>query len=97
MAFISADLTLMSQANGYATYRYDTLDAHATVDTAGYFNNVDDTVILRVGDLIDVVVWATATRTGTVSTYGRHIVNEVTAAGVVDVSNVTVGVVTDTD
>ena len=97
MAFNSADLTLMGQANGYGTYRYDTLDTHATVDTDGYFNNDDDTINLAVGDLIDVVVWSTAIRSGTISTYGRHIVLSVSAAGVVDTTDVTVGVVTDTD
>lgn len=97
MAFNSADLVLVSSVNGFSLYRYDTLDTHATVDTAGYFNNSDDTQNISVGDLIDVVVWGTAIRTGTISTYGRHIVNQVTAAGIVDLSNVTVGVVTDTD
>lgn len=97
MAYISGDLTLVSSANGYAYYRYDTLDTHATLDSAGYFNNSDDTLILRVGDILDVVVWASAVRTGTISTYGRHIVNAVTGAGVVDTSDVTVGVVVDTD
>lgn len=97
MAFDNKQLTLISSVNGFGLYRYDTLDAHATVDSDGYFNNSDDTVILRVGDIIDVVVWATAVRTGTVSTYGRHVVLSVSDAGVVDVTDVTVGTVTDTD
>lgn len=98
MAYTAGNLTMLSQGNGFAAYRYDTLDAHATVDSAGYFNNIDDNLKLSVGDIIDVVVWATAVRTGTISTYGRHIVNAVTAAtGIVDVSDVTVGTVTDTD
>ena len=98
MAFDSANLTLISHANGYGYYRYDTLDAHGDVDAAGYFNNTDDTLLLVVGDIIDVVVWATAIRTGTISTYGRHIVNEVTAStGSVDTTDVTVGVMTDSD
>jgi len=97
VAYISGDLVLMSQGNGYGNYRYDTLDTHATVDTDGYFNNSDDSLDLRVGDTVDVYVWATAVRTGTISTYGRHVVLTVSAAGVVDVTNVTVGVVTDTD
>ena len=97
MAFNSADLVLVSSVNGFALYRYDTLDTHATVDTNGYFNNSDDDQNLAVGDLIDVVVWGTAIRSGTISTYGRHIVNAVSAVGVVDTSDVTVGVVTDTD
>ena len=97
MAFDKNNLTLLSQGNGFGHYRYDTLDTHADVDSAGYFNNNDDAINLAVGDIVDVVVWGTAVRSGTIATYGRHIINEVTAAGVVDVSNVTVGVVTDTD
>jgi hypothetical protein len=76
-------------------WTYSTLDAHATVDTSGYFNSA--AALLREGDIIDVVVWATAIGAGgTVSTYGRHIVLTI-ASGVVDVSNVTVGTMTDTD
>ncbi len=98
MAFDKSNLTLLSNGNGFGLYRYDTLDTHASVDTAGYFNNSDDDLNLAVGDVVDVVVWGTAVRTGTISTYGRHIVNAVTAStGVVDISNVTVGVITDTD
>jgi len=98
MAFDSANLVSMGHFNGYNHYRYDTLDAHATVDGAGYFNNLDDDQNFAVGEIIEVVVWSTAIRTGTISTYGRHIVNAVTAAtGVVDTSDVTVGTVTDSD
>lgn len=96
MAFITSDLINLGSFNGYNHWRYDTLDTHATVDSSGYFNNSDDDQIFGVGDLIDIIVWTTALRTGTISTYGRHIVNEV-ASGVVDISNVTVGVVTDSD
>lgn len=97
MAFDKSNLTLLSQGNGFGHYRYDTLDTNADVDSAGYFNNSDDEINLAAGDLVDVVVWATAVRTGTIAAYGRHIVNSVTAAGVVDVSDVTAGNVTDTD
>jgi hypothetical protein len=96
MAFLTADLVLQFSANGYNHFRYDTTDTHATVDTDGYFNNSDDDQVFQVGDLIDVVVWTTATRTGTISTYGRHIVLSVTD-GAVDVSDVTVGTVADAD
>lgn len=85
----------MGQANGYGHYRYDTLDNHATVDGAAYFTG-DAVSMLKVGDIIDVIVWSTAVRTGTISTYGRHIVNSNTGSAV-DVSDVTVGVVTDSD
>ena len=97
MAFEKSNLTLLSHGNGFGHYRYDTVDTHADVDSSGYFNNAADEINLSIGDLVDVVVWGTAVRTGTISTYGRHIVNDVTAAGVVDTSDVTVGVVTDTD
>lgn len=96
MAFDNQELALVSSVNGFGLYRYDTLDAHATVDGDGYFNNSDDSINLRVGDLIDVVVWSTAVRTGTISTYGRHIVLA-DVAGVIDVTNVTVGLMTDSD
>jgi len=94
MAFIASDLVLQNSANGYNYFRYDTLDTHATVRADGYFNNSDDDQILNVGDLLDVVVWTTALRTGTISTYGRHIVLVVTA-GSVDLSDVTTGDVTN--
>ena len=98
MAFDASQLGVVGYVNGYTHYRYDTLDTHATVDTVGYFNNIDDVVNLAKGDIIEVVVWSTAVRSGTISTYGTHIVNAVASAtGIVDVSDVTVNVVTDTD
>jgi hypothetical protein len=76
-------------------FSYATLDAAATVDTTGYFNNASS--ILSVGDVIHRVTWSTAIGAGgTISTYGTHIVLS-NAAGVVDVSDTTVGTVTDTD
>ena len=96
MAFIPTDLVVMGYGNGYHLYRYDTADAHAVVDGAGYFNNTDDLVNLAAGDIIDVIVWTTAAGTEPIITYGRHIVNNVTA-GAVDTSDVTVGTVTDSD
>jgi hypothetical protein len=105
MAFIAANFAPAGNQSkrGAApqVFTYHTLDAHATVDTAGYFNGGvaygGAYNLLERGDIIDVVVWATAIGTGgTVSTYGRHIVLD-KASGVVDVSNVTVGTVTDSD
>ena len=76
-------------------WSYKTDDTHATVDTAAYFNNASS--LLTIGDIIHVVV---VTNLGAsneaVSTYGTHIVLS-NAAGVVDVGDVTVNVVTDTD
>ena len=97
MAYDGSNLALISSVNGYGFYRYDTMDAHATVDGATYFNNADDDLNFEIGDIIYVVVWGTAVRTGTIATYGTHIVNAVSAAGVVDTSNVTTGTVTDSD
>lgn len=76
-------------------WSYWTLDATATVDTSGYFNEVAN--LLSVGDVIHRVSWSTAIGTGTISTYGTHIVNAISAAGVVDVTDTTAGSVTDTD
>jgi hypothetical protein len=86
MAYISGDLVLKGSHNGYGDYRYDTLDPAITVDSAAYFNNDDDTLNLAVGDTIEVVVWATAVRTGTIADVENFVVNDVTA-GVVDLSD----------
>ena len=72
-------------------WAYRTQDAHATVDNSGYFNEVRP--LLEVGDIINVVV---VNATGVVQTYGPHIVMTKTATAV-DVSTVTVNVVTNTD
>jgi len=71
------------------TYRGD--DAHATVDTSGYFNAVR--TVLEVGDLIYVLVVDAG---GVVLTAGFHVVMTRNATAV-DVSNVTVLTVTNTD
>lgn len=98
MAFILANLAPVggqsTKGRAPQKFTYATLDTHATVDTTGYFNAA--AAILAPGDIIEVVVFTTTLFTGAVSTYGPHIVlsNDGT---VVDVSNVTVGVVTDTD
>ena len=74
MAYIGTDMALISSVNGFGLYRYDTLDASVTVDGNGYFNNVDDNLNLVVGDIIEVVSWTTAIRTGTVNDVSRLIV-----------------------
>lgn len=86
MAFDKAQLTLIGSHNGYGLYRYDTTDALTAVDADGYMNNSDDDLNLAVGDIIEVVVWTTAVRTGTISGVGRHIVVSV-SSGAVDLSN----------
>ena len=77
-------------------FTYITEDIHATVDTSGYFNagvayqGVYN--MMNPGDIIDVVVAAS----GSISTYGTHICMT-KSAGVLNVSNVTVNVVTNSD
>lgn len=104
---MALDITYLNPSGGQSKrgrspqqFTYATLDTHATVDTAGYFNggvaNGGAYNILEIGDMVDVVVWATAIGTGTISTYGRHIVLA-KAAGVLNTSDVTVGAVTNTD
>lgn len=98
MAYVAGNLAHVGQANGFNRYRYDTTDASTAVDASGYFNNSDDTLNLAVGDLIDVVVWSTAVRTGTISDVALHIVVSVSAAGVVDTSDDLLGAtVSDSD
>ena len=73
-----------------ALYVYTTTDAHATVDGAGYFNTLSDT--LKVGDMIMVHGSTGGTRTVTM-----HIVVS-NASGVVDVGDgTTIGAVSDSD
>lgn len=98
MAFDATYLIpITDQANrGKAStiWSYWTLDTHATVDSADYFLAAYKK--LSKGDIINVVVFTTTIATGAISTYGRHIVNSVSST-TVDVSDVTVGTVTDTD
>lgn len=102
MPFIAANFAMVSshgrkgsgpEASPGAPQRftYRTQDAHGTVDNSGYFNAVRQ--LLEVGDIIDVVV---VNGSGVVQTYGPHIVMTKSATAV-DVSNVTVGTVTNSD
>jgi len=98
MAFVDGNLALIGNTGVSKAPRmwgYKTDDAHAVVDTAAYFNNASDR--LKVGDILYVVVVTNLDASNeAVATYGSHIVLS-NAAGVVDVSDVSVGVVTDTD
>lgn len=98
MAFLKANLAQAGNSgnsNAPRLWTYKTADTHATVDSANYFLAAGDK--LKVGDIIHVVV---VTNLGAaneaVSTYGTHIVNAASLTAV-DVSDVTVNVVTDTD
>ena len=102
MSFLRANFTpIGGQSKGgnggaMSLYGYKTDDAHAVVDGAGYFNDLSD--ILYPGDIIWVVVLSSAIGASpeVVTTYGHHLVLT-NAAGVVDCTNVTVGLMTDTD
>ena len=98
MAFLRANLNAAGgqskRGSAPQLWTYWTDDAHATVDTSGYFNSASD--ILNIGDIIYVVVVDDPAAVTSVTTYGTHIVLSNTGS-VVDVSNVTVGTVTDTD
>lgn len=75
-------------------FTYTTQDAHATVDTAGYFDQVRDQ--LRIGDLIYVTV---VDANGALQTAGFHVVKDKPAnnAAGIDVANVLAATMTDTD
>jgi len=92
MAFSSTGWTVVSAAKrGQAPsiYAYKTTDAIADVNTAGYFNNLSDT--LQVGDLIYCV---TSTGSTAVCTLTQVLSN---ASGVVDVADGTTLAATDGD
>lgn len=72
-------------------FAYRTQDTHATVDTSGYFNEVR--ALLEIGDVIFVSV---VNASGQLQTYGTHCVITKTGTAV-DVTNVTVGLMTNTD
>jgi hypothetical protein len=105
MAFTIANLQPIggqgSRGKAPQIWSYATLDTHATVDSAGYFNLATAYGgaynMLDIGDIIFVTVWATAIGTGgTFSTYGTHIIKD-KASGTIDATDVTVGTATDTD
>ena len=104
-AFVEANFAPLggtsSRGTAPAHWTYRTDDAHATVDTSGYFDNGTTTNTgmrskLAIGDIIHVVVVDDVDTPTSVSTYGPHIVLS-NASGVVDVGDVTVGTVTDSD
>lgn len=78
-----------------ASWAYKSADAHAAIDSAGYFNEVRN--LLSIGDLIYVaVVTNLGLSTEALATAGWHVVKDKTTT-TVDVTDVTVAVVTDTD
>lgn len=90
MAFSSAGLNVMGaskKGNAPSMYTYTSADAIATVNTAGYFNDLSDT--LAVGDII----FCYDSNTPTMSI----VVVLSNASGVVDVSDGTAVSVADAD
>ena len=91
MAFIAKDIQAIggTVGNSPTLYSYSTVDTAATVNTAGYFN--DMALTLNINDLIFVAS----------STGGTPVVSIMyvlsNAAGVVDVTDGTVLAATDTD
>lgn len=79
MAYVAANFVLLNSVNGFGEYRYDTTDELTTVEAANYFNNRTNSLNLAKGDTIQVVVWATAVRTGTISKVSDFIVTNVIA------------------
>jgi predicted RNA-binding protein with PUA-like domain len=102
MAFSISGLTRIGGGVGGASgapqiWTYRTNDTRAVVDNAGYFDNGATTNTgmrqhMKVGDV--VFLFCTA---DTIPTFGMVFVNQVTAAGVIDVTNATDLVVSDTD
>ena len=94
MAYTAGNLAQLSDANGYGLYRYDTTDLTDVVEDAGYFNNLDDNLDLRIGDIIFAFTWATAVRTGTLDDAKAFVVTNVIAndaaasAGAVNVAEI---------
>lgn len=96
MAYIDKNLHKLTElGEGNSMWCYHTLDAAATVDTAAYFTG-EALTKLRKGDVIMRITWATAITTGTVSTYGWHIVLTNTGTAI-NVTDALAGTVTDSD
>ncbi len=90
MAFSTAGWGVIGaskKGNAPSMYTYTSADAIATVNTAGYFNDLSDT--LAVGDII--FVHDSATPTMSIVMVASN------ASGVVDVTDGTAVAMTDTD
>lgn len=58
MAYVAGNLFAYAGGSpGRILYRYDTEDEIQDVETAAYFNNLDDGLNLQIGDLIMVFEW----------------------------------------
>lgn len=82
MAYQPKDLSVLAYANGFTLWHYTSPDSGPSVASSGYFDGAAD--MLRVGDLILANV-----ATGAASPAAGVFVVRTTAAGTVDVSNLT--------
>jgi hypothetical protein len=93
MAFDVAYLNHVGGASGKGggLFTYHSLDSLATMDTSAYFNGGTAYQgaynILKVGDIILGVDWATGIGTGTITDFGIFIVRS-KSAGTLDVTSV---------
>ena len=96
MAYTAGGLSQISSVNGFGLYRYDSLDDVDLVEDAGYFNNLDDSLNLAIGDVIFAFDWTTAVRTGTLNAVKAFVVTNVisndaaASAGAVNVAEILV-------
>lgn len=77
MAFVSGNLALIGSVNGFNLFRYDTTDAMTAVEVPGYIDNTDDVQNIGKGDIVLIVVWTTAVRSGLPSDFGIQVVVDV--------------------
>ena len=94
MAFVTADLRPIKDLGLVNYWHYLTADAPTVVDTAGYFNSAKD--VMKVGDIVMVVQVDDVSNPATASAAGHHIVTQ-NDGTVVDVTNATAMVTTDSD
>lgn len=94
MAFDKTRLALIEGAGDLPYYKYETTDASATVDSAGYFNDAVD--ILPIGSVILLISVDSLSAPTAVNAAGHLFVNA-NDGSIVDVVNLTAFVVTDTD
>lgn len=110
MAYTSATLSKVVEGGYLRTgiWLYDTVDATATIDTAGYISDASTKGMLK-GDLVIGRIWTTAvpaatselqTAAGTanvLTAMGFYIVGGISTAGAADLFNVLAITVTNTD
>jgi hypothetical protein len=101
MAFARSGLQCIGaskKGNAPKLWLYKTADLATAVDAAGYFDNGATTNTgmrneMSLGDLI----YVHANSAGTVPTYGFMVVTQITAAGIIDVTNATAVGTIDSD